>query len=46
MVTSVEEETKYNPRLTKTKEEFVQIMKNLNLAYPKQIGTQQNKTFG
>lgn len=26
-----------NPRLSKTKEEFVQIMKNLNLPYPKKI---------
>ena len=26
-----------NPRLSKTKEEFVQIMKNLNLPYPKHI---------
>lgn len=27
-----------NPRLTKSKEEFVKIMKELNLPYPKQIG--------
>jgi sulfur dioxygenase len=26
-----------NPRLTKSKEEFVDIMKNLNLDYPKHI---------
>lgn len=26
-----------NPRLSKTKEEFVQIMKNLNLPYPRKI---------
>ena len=32
------EEKKFNPRLTKSKEEFVTIMKNLNLAYPAQIG--------
>lgn len=32
------EEKKYNPRLTKNLEEFVKIMKNLNLPYPKQIG--------
>uniref|UniRef100_A0A915KKV6 Persulfide dioxygenase ETHE1, mitochondrial n=1 Tax=Romanomermis culicivorax TaxID=13658 RepID=A0A915KKV6_ROMCU len=37
MVTSVEEELKYNLRLTKSKEEFVEIMKNLNLAKPAQI---------
>ncbi|XP_015924014.1 uncharacterized protein [Parasteatoda tepidariorum] len=36
-VTSVDEEKKYNLRLTKSKEEFVEIMKNLNLAYPKMI---------
>ncbi|KAL4228753.1 Ethylmalonic encephalopathy 1 [Mactra antiquata] len=35
--TTVAEETKFNPRLSKPKEEFVQIMKNLNLPYPKQI---------
>ncbi|XP_003743568.1 persulfide dioxygenase ETHE1, mitochondrial [Galendromus occidentalis] len=34
---SVEEEKSCNPRLTKSKEEFVEIMKNLKLAYPKQI---------
>ena len=38
MDTSVLEEKKFNPRLTKSKEEFVTIMKNLNLAYPAQIG--------
>ncbi|GBN73800.1 Persulfide dioxygenase ETHE1, mitochondrial [Araneus ventricosus] len=37
-VTSVGEEKKYNARLTKSKEEFIEIMKNLNLAYPKMIG--------
>ncbi|KAF4519519.1 hypothetical protein B566_EDAN010704 [Ephemera danica] len=35
--TTVEEEKKYNPRLTKTLEEFVNIMDNLNLPYPKKI---------
>ncbi|VDK34653.1 unnamed protein product [Gongylonema pulchrum] len=35
--TSVGEEKKYNPRLTKSLDEFVEIMKNLKLAYPKQI---------
>lgn len=34
---SIYEELKFNPRLTKTKEEFVDIMANLNLAYPKLI---------
>ena len=37
-VTSVAEELKYNARLTKTKEEFVEIMENLGLARPKKIG--------
>jgi len=35
--TTVGEEKKYNPRLTKAEEEFVQIMSNLNLPYPKKI---------
>ena len=37
-MTTVEEEKKWNPRLAKTKEEFVKIMENLNLPYPKYIG--------
>jgi len=36
-MTTVEEEKRCNPRLTKTKEEFVKIMENLNLPYPKYI---------
>ncbi|XP_054718940.1 uncharacterized protein LOC129228289 [Uloborus diversus] len=36
-VTTVWEEKLYNSRLTKSKEEFIEIMKNLNLAYPKMI---------
>jgi len=35
--TTVEEEKKYNPRLTKSKDEFIEIMNNLNLPYPKKI---------
>lgn len=35
--TTVAEEKKYNPRLTKSLEDFVEIMNNLNLPYPKQI---------
>ncbi|KAL0276378.1 UNVERIFIED_CONTAM: hypothetical protein PYX00_003965 [Menopon gallinae] len=35
--TTVEEEKKYNPRLTKSLDEFVDLMNNLNLAYPKMI---------
>ncbi|XP_075165173.1 persulfide dioxygenase ETHE1, mitochondrial [Haematobia irritans] len=34
---SVWEEKTYNPRLTKSLEEFVNIMENLNLPYPKKI---------
>lgn len=37
MSSSVREEKKYNPRLTKSETEFIDIMKNLNLPYPKQI---------
>jgi len=36
-VTTVGEELKHNPRLTKSKEDFVQIMKNLGLAKPKKM---------
>ncbi|KAI8432365.1 hypothetical protein MSG28_004772 [Choristoneura fumiferana] len=35
--TTVGEEKKYNPRLTKSLDEFVKIMDNLNLPYPKMI---------
>lgn len=35
---SVLEEKTYNPRLTKPKVEFVKLMNNLNLPYPKKIG--------
>lgn len=35
--TSIGEEIEFNPRLTKSKEEFITIMANLNLAYPKLI---------
>lgn len=34
---TIHEEQTLNPRLTKSKAEFVNIMHNLNLAYPKQI---------
>lgn len=34
---TVQEERTLNPRLTKTKAEFIDIMANLNLPYPKQI---------
>lgn len=35
--TTVDEEKRLNPRLTKTEDEFVDIMKNLGLPYPEQI---------
>lgn len=38
MMTTVGEELEFNPRLTKSEKEFVEIMSNLNLPYPKQIG--------
>ncbi|XP_030638045.1 persulfide dioxygenase ETHE1, mitochondrial [Chanos chanos] len=37
MVSTVDEEKKFNPRLTKSVEEFVDIMKNLNLPKPAKI---------
>nr|QTJ02333.1 persulfide dioxygenase [Xenograpsus testudinatus] len=36
-VTSVSEEKQFNPRLTKSKEEFIDLMNNLGLPYPKKI---------
>jgi len=36
-VSSVREEVLYNPRLSKPKQEFVKIMAELNLPYPKQL---------
>jgi len=38
-VSTVDEEKRYNPRLSKTKDEFVKLMSELNLPYPKQIDT-------
>lgn len=35
--TSIDEEKRLNPRLTKSEDEFVRIMENLHLEYPKQI---------
>ncbi|VDO44606.1 unnamed protein product [Brugia timori] len=37
LLTTVGEEKKYNPRLTKTLNDFIVLMRNLKLAYPKQI---------
>lgn len=36
-VTSVAEEKVHNPRLSKGKEEFINIMESLGLPYPKKI---------
>ncbi|VDN10619.1 unnamed protein product [Dibothriocephalus latus] len=35
MMTTVDEELRLNPRLTKSKAEFIEIMNNLNLPRPK-----------
>lgn len=37
-VSTIGEEKTYNPRLTKPLNEFIEVMENLNLAYPKNIG--------
>jgi len=37
-VSTIGEEKTYNPRLTKSLDEFIEVMNNLNLAYPKKIG--------
>ncbi|KAK6104443.1 Persulfide dioxygenase ETHE1 mitochondrial [Brugia pahangi] len=37
LLTTVGEEKKYNPRLTKTLNDFIVLMRNLKLTYPKQI---------
>ncbi|PIK36964.1 putative persulfide dioxygenase ETHE1, mitochondrial [Apostichopus japonicus] len=36
-VTTVQEEKSFNPRLSKSQEDFIKIMKELNLPYPKAI---------
>jgi sulfur dioxygenase len=38
METTVGEQKRRNPRLTKPKAEFCEIMKNLGLPYPKKLG--------
>jgi len=38
-VSTVGEERRFNPRLTKTREEFVKLMSELGLPYPKKIDT-------
>ena len=42
--TTVAEEKKMNPRLSQTKDKFVEIMENLGLPYPKKIG-KRNEIF-
>ena len=37
-MSTVEEEVKFNPRLRRSKSEFIEVMNNLMLPYPKQIG--------
>lgn len=37
-MSTVAEELRHNPRLTKSKEEFVEIMKSLGLTKPKKMG--------
>lgn len=37
-VSTIGEEKTYNPRLSKSLDEFIELMNNLNLAYPKKIG--------
>lgn len=36
-MSSIGEEKRHNPRLTKSREEFIEVMKSLNLPHPKQI---------
>ncbi|XP_053207007.1 uncharacterized protein LOC128391184, partial [Panonychus citri] len=38
LTSTIGEEKKFNPRLSKSWEEFIQIMENLNLDYPKMMG--------
>jgi sulfur dioxygenase len=46
MSSSVGEEKRFNPRLTKSEDEFVEIMHNLHLNYPEQIGMSSGCTPG
>jgi len=45
-VSTVGEERQFNPRLTKSLDEFVKIMNNLNLPKPEKIGIQKSSTRG
>ena len=42
---TVGEELKYNPRLTKSKEEFVQIMEALGLTRPAKMGNHDDSVY-
>jgi len=37
-VSTIGEEKTFNPRLTKSLDEFIEVMNNLNLSYPLKIG--------
>ena len=37
-MSTIDEEVKFNPRLRRSRSEFIEIMNNLKLPYPKQIG--------
>lgn len=43
--TSVGEELKYNPRLTKSKQEFVKIMEGLGLTRPSKMGNHLDSIY-
>lgn len=44
-VTTVAEEKALNPRLSKSLEQFVEIMNNLSLPYPKMLGEFSSNAF-
>lgn len=44
-MTTIGEEKRFNPRLTKTRAEFVHIMSNLKLDYPKMMGKNLLKAY-
>ena len=45
-MTTVGEEKRYNPRLTRSKEEFIHIMKTLNLDFPSKLGNSHTLNLG
>jgi sulfur dioxygenase len=42
---TIGEEKRLNPRLTKSKDDFIQIMNNLNLPYPKKMDISQPRNM-